>query len=269
MRRGFWRAIAAGLAVSVAGTAAALAADRIYDAEVKRLIADANRDVGGFRRHASGEFRKAVVEVNGVDLNLGDVLEGLSDAGRKLEQRYASEYAAVPDAALFLERARRTDEFILGHPGLSRADGDWRKARLHLLALGRAYAVEWAADPAFWRPARAPDASLRRAAGDFLTEAKTFQRSVTAAAKRAGVASDHRQVLEGEAESAVGAVDALRATIAAARPTGQALRTALAALGRLDKRLRDEGLTESVSGAWRQLGEARKVVSGYLGAAGS
>ncbi|HEV2065075.1 MAG TPA: hypothetical protein VGS00_11065 [Thermoanaerobaculia bacterium] len=269
MRRGLWKAVVAGLAVLAAGSAAALAADRLYDAEVRRLIASANREVGAFRKHASGDFKKAIVVVDGVDLNLGHLLEDLQDVGRKLEKRYANEYAAVPDAVLFLKRARKTDEFIVGHRGLSGADNEWQLARQSFISLSRAYAIEWASDPAYWRPARAPDAPLRRAAADFEKEARTFERALAAAARRAGLGGGHRKALEGEAETAVGAVASLRRTIDAARPTGQALRTAATALGRLEKRVGEEGLTEAASSSWRQLKEAKKIVSGYLGVASS
>jgi hypothetical protein len=269
MRRGSWRAIVASLAVGAAGSAAALAADRFYDAEVRRLITSANREVGAFRNRASGAFKKTIVAVDGVDMNLGHLLEDLQSVGGKLEKRYASEYAAVPDAALFLRRARKTDEFIVGHRGLSGADDEWRFARLTFISLSRAYAIEWASDPGSWRPARAPDAPLRRAAADFEKEARTFERALAAVAKRAGLGGDHRRGLEGEAASAVGAVASLRKTIDAARPTGQALRTAVMALGRLEKRVGEEGLTEAATRSWHQLEEAKKIVSGYLGVAGS
>jgi hypothetical protein len=269
MQRGSWRAVVAGLAISAAGSAATLAADRLYDAEVRRLIASANREVGAFGRHASGDFKKATVAVDGVDRSLGYLLEDLQDIGRRLEKRYASEYAAVPDAVLLLKRARKTDEFIVGHRGLSGADNEWHLARLSFISLSRAYAVQWTSDPASWRPARAPDAPLRRAAADFEKEARTFERALAAAARRARLGGGHLKALEGEAETAVGAVASLRRTIDAARPTGQALRTAVTALGRLEKHVGEEGLTEAASSSWRQLAEAKKIVSGYLGVAGS
>jgi hypothetical protein len=269
MRRRAWGVIVFGLAALGASSAAAHAADRIYDAEVRRLIASANREIGAFGKHASGAFRKSIVDVDGVDLNLGEVLEKLQDVGRNLEKRYASEYAAVPDAAQFLERARRTDEFVISHRGLSGADSQWDRARLNLIALSRAYATEWASDPAFWRPARAPDGPVRRAAADFEKEARTFERALSAAANRADLSSAHRRALEGETATAVGAVAALKTTIDAARPTGQALRTAVTALARLEKRVRDEGLTEAAARSWRRLEESKKVVSGYLGGAGA
>jgi hypothetical protein len=255
--------------VGAAASATALAADRLYDAEVRRLIASSNREVGAFRNHASGAFKKAIVAVDGVDMNLGHLLEDLQRVGGKLEKRYASEYAAVPDAALFLRRARKTDDFIVGHRGLSGSDNEWHVARLTFISLSRAYAIEWSSNPASWRPARAPDAPLRRAAADFEKEARTFERTLAAAARRAGLGSNHLKALEGEAGSAVGAVASLRKTIDAARPTGQALRTAVTALGRLEKRVGEEGLTEAAASSWHQLEEAKKTMSGYLGVAGS
>lgn len=255
----------AGLAIAAAGSAVALAADRPYDAEVRRLIGQAHRGVEGFRKHARREFKSARINVEGVNLDLGRFLDDLRDVGRKLEKRYASEYAAVPDAELFLLRARRTDAFIAGHAGLSGADGEWRLLRSTMISLGKAYALDWESDPATWRPARAPDAPLRRAAAEFEKQAKNFAKALDAAASRAGLNSGHRKVLEDAAQAAVDAAAALRKTIHAGRPPGAALKGAASALVGVEKRVGSEGLTEAVSGSWRQLDQTMKILSGFLG----
>lgn len=266
MKRVLSRLVLLGLALAAAGSAPA-SAERLYDAEVKRLIEYANRGISDFRRSARSDFKNAkITHSDGVQVDVSNYLKDMTDSGKKLESRYTANYAAIPEATDLLKRFRTADDFAQRNPGISGAKSEWELLRKNMDPLAKAFNVDWTADPTTWQPARTTDGPIRAEAASLEAQAKSFRKGVDTAAKTAGLDKARRKVLEGESESLIGAAGALRKTIEDGRPASSALDRVTAAMGALGTQVQTAGLGDAVSGAWSGIdGAAKKLAEMIAG----
>ena len=67
---------------------------------------------------------------------------------------------AAGNALDFLRKGKAADGFIERHPGFSGADSEWTYLKPVLVNLAGAYNIDWASDPATWKPVRTSDKSI-------------------------------------------------------------------------------------------------------------
>jgi hypothetical protein len=243
----------------------ASAAERMYDAELERLIASTNRSVVAFRKAARADFRNSRITWNGTQTAVGNYLEDLEDAGKKLESRYDLNYAAVSEATDFLKRLKGADEFAVANPGISGAKNEWDVVRTNATALARAYGVDFAADASTWQPARTPDGPIRAEAFSIESQAKTLGKSLDSAAKSAGLDKSRRKVIEGQSETASKAAVDLRRAVDAGRDSAPATQRLTAALADLQATIEKDGLADRVASSWSALQDSIAKLTGFLG----
>src|SRR5262245_17017103 len=98
-------------ALAGASVAAVGGAERMYDAELKRLIEATNKGLVAFRKAATPDFRNSRITWDGNQYVVSNYLEDLEQAGKKLQSRYDLNNAAVPEATDFLKRLKTADQF--------------------------------------------------------------------------------------------------------------------------------------------------------------
>jgi hypothetical protein len=243
----------------------ASAAERMYDPELKRLIEATNKGVVAFRKAARPDFRNSKITWDGNQYAVGNYLEDLEQAGKKLQSRYDLNYAAVPEATDFLKRLKVADDFAVANPGISGAKNEWNALRTNAIALAAAYGIDFASDPATWQAARTPDGPIRAEAFAIETHAKTLRKSLEEAAKSAGLDKSRRKVIEGQAEMAQAAAANVRKAVDAGRDADPAIESLNSALADLSATVEKDGLTSNVSSAWTSLQDSIGKLSGYLG----
>lgn len=254
---------AVGLILAASGVAPA--AERVYDKEAERLIEYTNRGVNDFRKAARSDFKNSKITWNGTQIDVGTYLKDVAEAGKKLESRYDTNFAAVPEASDFLKRLRAAEDFAAANPGISGAKPEWDLLRPNAIALAKAYNIDYAADPSTWQPSRTPDGPLRATAASIESQAKGIEKSVETAAKAAGLDKSHRKVLEGQSETAVKAAGDVRKAIEESRPAGSGLQSLSTALGDLNTTVEKDGLAGGVSTAWSALQDSIGKLSGFIG----
>jgi hypothetical protein len=258
------RFVPAALALSLLAAAAAAAAERMYDAELKRLIESTNKGLVAFRKAARSDFRNAKITWEGNPYAVGNYLADLEEAGKRLQSRYDLNYAAVPEATDFLKRLKTADDFAVANPGISGAKNEWNALRTNATALAGAYGIDFASDPATWKAARTPDGPIRSEAFSIESQTKTLGKTLDNAAKSAGLDKSRRKVIEGQAETAQNAAVDVRKAVDAGRDASSAMQRLSAALADLSGTLEKDGLAGSVSSAWTALQDSITKLSGYL-----
>jgi hypothetical protein len=239
------------------------AAERMYDKELKRLIESTNNNVNAFRKAARSDFKNSKITWNGTQVAIGNYLDDLADAGKKLQSRYDANYAAVPEATDFLKRLKVADEFAIANPGISGAKTEWDALRTNATALAGAYGVNFASDPSTWQPARTPDGPVRAAAASIDSQTKTLGKSLDDAAKTAGLDKSVRKVIEGQSETAVKAAGNLKNAVEDNRPAGSAFQSFSSALADLSTTAEKNGL--SGGAAMSALQDSIGKLTSYLG----
>ncbi len=257
------RSVAAALALCILAVAAS--AERMWDAELQRLIESTNKGLVAFRKAARSDFRNSRISWEGNQYVVGNYLEDLEEAGKKLRNRYDLNYAAVPEATDFLKRFKVADEFAATNPGISGAKNEWNALRTNVVALAGAYGVDFATDPGTWQLARTPDGPIRGEAFAIETQTKTLTKSLDNAAKSAGLDKSRRKVIEGQAETAQTAATDVRKAVDAGRDSSGAMQRLNGALSDLQATLDKEGLAANVAGAWTTLQDSVTKLKGYLG----
>ncbi len=254
-------------AFAVSGLAASrLAAERMYDAELKRLIEATNKGVVAFRKAARPDFRNSRITWDGTQYIVSNYLEDLEQAGKRLQSRYDLNNAAVPEATDFLKRLKTADEFAATNPGISGAKNEWNALMTNVTALAAAYGIDYASDPATWKPARTPDGPIRAEAFSIESQTKQLGKSLDEAAKSAGLDKSRRKIIEGQAEVAQKAASDVRKAVDAGRDPGSAMDRLTASLADLSATVEKDGLSGSVSSAWTTLQDSIGKLKGYLGA---
>jgi hypothetical protein len=242
----------------------ASAAEHMYDAELKRLIEATNNGVVAFRKAARPDFRKSRITLDGNEYAVGNYLEDLEEAGKKLQTRYDLNYAAVPEATDFLKRLRAADDFAVANPGISGAKNEWNALRTNAIALAAAYNIDFASNPATWQAARTPDGPIRAEAFAIETQAKTLRKSLDEAAKSAGLDKSRRKVIEGQAEMVQTAAANVRKAVDAGRDAAPAVESLNRALADLSATMEKDGLTSNVASPWTSLKDSIARLNGYL-----
>jgi hypothetical protein len=239
-----------------------LAAERMYDAELKRLIEATNKGVVAFRKAARPDFRNSRITWEGNPYVVSNYLEDLEDAGKKLQSRYDLNNAAVPEATDFLKRVKVADQFAVENPGISGAKNEWNALRTNVVALAAAYGIDFASDPATWQPARTPDGPIRAEAFAIETQGKTLVKSLDNAAKSAGLDKSRRKVIEGQAEMVETSARNVRRAVDGGREAGPAIQSLESALADLSETVQKDGLAEAMPTA---LQDSIGKLKGYLG----
>ena len=255
------------LGIGLAAIAGRIAlAERPYDAEVKRLIDYTNRGVSDFRSAARSDFKNSRMTLaDGTQIDVSNALKDLAEAGKKLDSRYGSDYAAVPEATDFLKRFRAADDFARTHEGISGAKNEWDLLRQNVTKLSAVYGVDLTTDPATWQPARTTDGALRAEAASLEAQAKGFRKTLDDAAKAAGLEKGRRKSLEGESDTLVDTAHALRGTIDDGRPAAGALERVSTAIKDLSSLVDSSKLTDAVAGAWSGVTSSAQKISDLTG----
>jgi hypothetical protein len=236
----------------------------MYDAELKRLIEATNKGVVAFRKAARPDFRNSRITWDGNQYIVSNYLEDLEEAGKKLQSRYDLNNAAVPEATDFLKRLKTADEFAAQNPGISGAKNEWNALMTNVAALAAAYGVDYASDPATWKPARTPDGPIRGEAFSIESQAKSLGKSLDNAAKSAGLDKSRRKVIEGQAEMAQTAAQNVRKAVDGGRDAGPAIQSLETALTDLSSTVDKDGLGESVASAFSTIQDSIGKLKGYI-----
>ena len=244
----------------------ASAAERMYDPELKRLIEATNKGVVAFRKAARPDFRNSKITWEGNEYAVGNYLEDLEQAGKKLQSRYDLNYAAVPEATDFLKRLKIADDFAVENPGVSGAKNEWNALRTNAISLAAAYGIDFASNPAAWQAARTPDGPIRAEAFSIESQTKQLGKSLDEAAKSAGLDKSRRKVIEGQAETAQKAASDVRKAVDAGRDPGSAMDRLSTSLADLSATVEKDGLAGNVSSAWTALQDSMRKLKGFLGA---
>jgi hypothetical protein len=239
-------------------------AERMYDAELKRLIEATNKGLVAFRKAATPDFRNSRITWDGNQYIVSNYLEDLEQAGKKLQSRYDLNNAAVPEATDFLKRLKTADEFAAQNPGISGARNEWNALKTNATALAAAYGIDYASDPATWKAARTPDGPIRAEAFSIESQAKTLRKSLDEAAKSKGLDKSQRKVIEGQAEMAQTAAQNVRKAVDGSRDAGPALQSLETALGDLSGTAQKDGLADSVSAAMSSVQDSIVKLKGFL-----
>jgi hypothetical protein len=256
--------LALSLLVALLASTVPLPADRMYDAELKRLIEATNKGVVAFRKAARSDFRNSRITWEGNQYIVSNYLEDLEEAGKKLQSRYDMNNAAVPEAVDFLKRLKTADQFAVENPGISGAKNEWNALRTNVVALAAAYGIDFATDPATWQAARTPDGPIRAEAFAIETQGKTLVKSLDAAAKSAGLDKSRRKVLEGQAEMVETSARNVRKAVDGGRDASPAVQSLESAITDLSGTVQKDGLGESVSAALSTLQDSIGKLNGYL-----
>lgn len=199
-----------------------LAADRVYDRDVKKLIDQADSGLNRFMGRMSSEAKSAKVTRDGVEVDISNYLADLKTSGNKLDSRFASG-AAGTEALDFLKRAKFAEEFWGRHPGFSGADAEWSALSGTLGALAGAYQIDWKSDPAGWRPVRMDDQELATLAGGLDQQLKSYGKELNTAARAAKVDSSSLSSLTGLTNGAREAAKGFSTTVKRKAPAGSSL----------------------------------------------
>ena len=253
------------LLLTFAASTIPASAERMYDAELKRLIESTNKGVVAFRKASRPDFRDSRITWEGQPYIVSNYLEDLEEAGKKLQSRYDMNNAAVPEATDFLRRLKIADDFALANPGISGAKNEWNALRTNATALAAAYGIDYATDPSSWQAARTPDGPIKAEAFAIETQTKTLRKSLDSAAKAAGLDKSRRKVIEGQAESAQTAAQNVRRAVDGGRDATPAIQSLESAVSDLSGTVEKDGLAESVSAAASSLRDSIDKLKGYLG----
>jgi hypothetical protein len=237
----------------------------MYDAELKRLIEATNKGLVAFRKAARPDFRKSRITWEGQQYDVGNYLEDLEEAGKRLQSRYDMNNAAVPEATDFLKRLKTADDFATENPGISGAKNEWNALRTNATALAAAYGIDYAANPSTWQAARTPDGPIRAEAFSIETQGKTLVKSLDNAAKSAGLDRSRRKVIEGQAETVETSARNLRRAVDAGRDAAPAIQSLESALADLSATVQKDGLADAASAASTALQDSIAKLKGYLG----
>jgi len=255
------------LSVALAAVALAplAAADRAYDRDVEKLIADAHRGVDRFSREMDSKAKGAKVTRDGVETDVSDFMKDFQSAGRLLNERYGPDDMASQNALEFLRKGKATDGFVQRHPGFTGADSEWASLRPVLVNLAAAYNIEWDSDMTTWRPVRTSDKSIASMLTGLEKQAKYLGKVTAKAGKTAKV---DKAALKGVADSIVtlgGSGKAFSDAFKKKQPVGSAADGFFAALEKVNGGIASVGLEGATKSAMTPLTSAAKSLGTALG----
>ena len=252
------------LAMGVAVTPA-WAADRPYDADVEKTIDTAYRGLDKFIDEMDRKAKGAKVTRDGVEVDLSDFLKDFKASGKLLKDRFGPNDMAAPNALDFLRKAKATDGFIERHPGFTGADSEWTQLRPVLQNLAGAYHIDWATDPATWRPVRSSDKTIAGNLAGLEKQAKALGKATTKAGKSAKVDKAALAPVSASISSLGSSGKALRDTFAKKQPIGNAADGFFGAAEKAQSGIASLGLESATAAAMSPLSASAKSLATALG----
>ncbi len=242
------------------------AAERLYDRDVEKLIDQANSGLGKFVGSMKGDAKGAKVTKEGAEIDVSDFLADLKAEGGRLDERFGTESAAAPTALAFLQKAKALDGFVERHPGFSGADKEWAALRPTLGSLAGAYQIDWAGDPASWKPVRVTDAEISGWAKQIPTQLKSYAGALSKAAKDAKVDAAARKTLDGQVKALTGSAKTLQKALSSRAPAGSAVSSLAGGVKAANEKAASLGLGDAATAAAAPLEATLGKLSDALGA---
>ena len=219
--------VAWSLAASVllCAGAPAVAAERVYDAEVGKMIDSARRGLDRFVGAMSGKAKGAKVTRDGVETDISDFLEDFKTDGKRMDEKFSEGGDAEQNVLGFLQKAKATDGFLDRHPGFTGAETEWAAMLPTTMSLASAYGVDWSGDPAGWSASRVRDAEIASLLKGLDTQAKGLDKALTAAGKAAKVDKAALKGLSSQVKSLAAASSTFSKSFSSKKPVGGAARS--------------------------------------------
>jgi hypothetical protein len=118
------------------------AAQQLSHDDARRIIKNIEKGSDRFEDSLDAAMNRGGFETSARE-SAKRLVEEFEDAADVLENNFDEDDAAVPAARAVLKHAAAIDEFVATHGISGRAAEDWRRLRMELDKLSRAYAVNW------------------------------------------------------------------------------------------------------------------------------
>ena len=257
-----WSLIAS---VLLCAGAPAVAAERVYDAEVGKMIDSARRGLDRFVGAMSGKAKGAKVTRDGVETDISDFLEDFKTEGKRMDEKFSDGGSGEQNVLGFLKKAKTTDGFLDRHPGFTGAETEWAAMLPTTMSLAAAYGVDWSGDPAGWSAARVRDADVAGLLKGLDTQAKGLDKALTAAGKAAKVDKAALKGLSSQVKGLAASATTLSKSFSRKQPVAGAARSFASSLAKVEETATGLGLGPDAVPALRSLGTQAGKVAGALG----
>src|SRR5437867_2529346 len=143
--------------LGLAGTALPQQPHRLSDSEMKKLLERIEKESEQFRDSLKKGLQNSRIDLGRGDETIYQFVEDFEVSTKRLKDRFNGKRSAVANVKDVLQRAADVDRFMVNHPLVTRADGQWASLRRDLDALAMTYNVSWQWDGPVSRPKRLSD----------------------------------------------------------------------------------------------------------------
>jgi len=131
------------LVLTLSIAAAAFAADRMTDRDVKALVARIEEDRDRFDNELDREIKTMVIRSETRELKVAQFLDDFQAAIDRLEERLKPDYAGSTEAAALLRSGTTLHTFLQGRPVGTKGVSEWNRVAVDLKSLARAYGADF------------------------------------------------------------------------------------------------------------------------------
>jgi hypothetical protein len=121
----------------------AVAADRLPDKDVKKLLEQVHQNRDRFEDQLDGKVKHSILRGPRGEVNVGQFLDDLQDNVNRLKERFTAEYAASAEATAVLRQGSDIGRYMSQQPPNFQGASEWNRFAASLETLAAAYGTSF------------------------------------------------------------------------------------------------------------------------------